>query len=486
MTPTKMAARGTAPTIAKALVAAVLLAALLVAVDPGEAGAALAAARPLPLATALAASVLGVLLSAEKWRGLLLAAGVRLSLAACARLYWVGMFASNFLPTSVGGDAARFLLTPAPGRRAAVAGSILVERLTGFLVMLGLCTLGLALRPQYFDAPGLRDAFLAAVLALDLGVVAALLAPGLLVPPLARLAGHLPPGGILGRAVAAVGRVAAAVAAQARDPAALARALGDCSTFGLVPMAVVATAGTTDFGAVDPLAAIADLCDRHGTWLHVDAAYGGGLLVSPTRRHLLDGIERADSVTIDFHKTWFQPVSASAVVVRDRRHLAHVAWHADYLNPRPVPGDPAQPNQVDKSLQTTRRFDALKLWMTLRVMGPDAIGEYVDAVCDLARATYDALDGDPDLEVAAAPGLSTLVLRFRPAGLGEDDADLLQPRIRRTLYERGTAMVAATKVAGRCWLKLTLLNPLATLDDVLSVLGEVRAVGRELTAEEAA
>ena len=211
---------------AKALVAALLIAALCLAVDLDEAAAALARARPLPLATALAASVLGVLVSAEKWRGLLLAAGVRLSLAACARLYWVGMFASNLLPTSVGGDAARLMLTPAPGRRAAVAGSILVERLTGFLVMLGLCTLGLALRPAYFDAPGLRNAFLAAVLALDLGVVAALLAPGLLVPPLARLAGRLPPGGIPGRAVAAAGRVAAAVAAQARDPAALARALG--------------------------------------------------------------------------------------------------------------------------------------------------------------------------------------------------------------------------------------------------------------------
>ena len=124
---------------AKALVAALLAAALCLSVDLDEAAAALARARPLPLATALAASALGVLVSAEKWRGLLCHAGVGLTLAACARLYWVGMFASNLLPTSVGGDAVRLLLTPAPGRRAAVAGSILVERLTGFLVLLGLC-----------------------------------------------------------------------------------------------------------------------------------------------------------------------------------------------------------------------------------------------------------------------------------------------------------------------------------------------------------
>jgi uncharacterized membrane protein YbhN (UPF0104 family) len=177
---------------AKALVAALLVAALCSAVNLGEATAALERARPLPLATALAASVLGVLVSAEKWRGLLRQAGVGLTLAACARLYWVGMFASNLLPTSVGGDAARLLLTPAPGRRAAVAGSILVERLTGFLVMLALCTLGLALRPQYFDEPGLRATFLAGVLVLDLGVVAALLAPGRLAPLLSGLAGRLP------------------------------------------------------------------------------------------------------------------------------------------------------------------------------------------------------------------------------------------------------------------------------------------------------
>ena len=151
-------------------------------------------------------------------------------------------------------------------------------------------------------------------------------------------------------------------------------------------MAVVATAGTTDFGAIDPLTAVAGLCAAYGAWLHVDAAYGGGLLASPTRRHLLDGIEHADSVTVDYHKTWFQPVSSSALLVRDGRHLGHVTWHADYLNPK----DAEHPNQVDKSLQTTRRFDALKLWLTLRIMGPDTIGGYVDDVIDLAAEVADA------------------------------------------------------------------------------------------------
>jgi L-2,4-diaminobutyrate decarboxylase len=266
------------------------------------------------------------------------------------------------------------------------------------------------------------------------------------------------------------------------DVAALSRALSGCSDAGLVPMAVVATAGTTDFGAIDPLPEIAGLCGGHDAWLHVDAAYGGGLLVSPTRRHLLDGIEHADSVTVDYHKTWFQPVSASALVVRERAHLRHVTWHADYLNPEPRKGEAAHPNQVDKSLQTTRRFDALKLWMTLRVMGPDRIGEYVDTVVDLTADVASRLEAEPAIELAAPPHLSTLVFRYRPDDLTEDEADWLAPRIRSTLYDRGTAMIAGTKVDGRSWLKLTLLNPLTTPDDVLEILAEVVAVGDELAA----
>ena len=130
------------------------------------------------------------------------------------------------------------------------------------------------------------------------------------------------------------------------DPGALIRTVDDLLAEELIPMAVVATAGTTDLGRIDPLSAIGSVCVDRGIWLHVDAAYGCGLLVSRRRRQLLAGIERADSVTVDFHKSYFQPVSSSAIVVRDGSSLSRIAYHADYLNPRTA----GVPNQVDKSL----------------------------------------------------------------------------------------------------------------------------------------
>ncbi len=266
------------------------------------------------------------------------------------------------------------------------------------------------------------------------------------------------------------------------DPAALERSLAACTALGLRPMAIVATAGTTDFGAVDPLPAIADLARAYDAWLHVDAAYGGGLLVSPTRRSRLEGIDRADSVTIDFHKTFFQPVSSSAIIVRDRATLRPATWHADYLNPR----EATTPNQVDKSLQTTRRFDALKLWLTLRTMGPDLVGQYVDAVIDLAGEVHERLAGAADLEFAAAPELSTLVFRYVPVGGGLNDAALgaLNTTIRAELYASGTAMVAATRVDGVQYLKLTLLNPMASADDIVGILDTVRAFGERIASRD--
>lgn len=251
---------------------------------------------------------------------------------------------------------------------------------------------------------------------------------------------------------------------------ALAAELERCDRDGLVVMAVVATAGTTDFGSIDPLPEVADLCRRHGVWLHVDAAYGCGLLVSRRRRHLLDGIERADSVTVDYHKSFFQPVSSSALLVRDRAVLRHVTHHADYLNPAWTAAARI-PNQVDKSIQTTRRFDALKLWLTLRIMGADAVGELFDDVVDRAAEVWGLLDGDARFDVVTRSQLSTLVFRYVPPGdVSPAVVDLANLHARDALCASGAAVVGGTVVHGSHYLKFTMLNPRTGAHDVAEVL----------------
>lgn len=204
--------------------------------------------------------------------------------------------------------------------------------------------------------------------------------------------------------------------------------------------------------------------------MHVDAAYGCGLLASPTRRELIDGIERADSVTVDYHKSFFQPVSSSAVLVRDRSTLRHATYHAEYLNPERTVREHI-PNQVDKSLQTTRRFDALKLWMTLRTMGADGVGELFDEVCDLAAEGWRLLAADPRFDVVVEPRLSTLVFRYVPDRVRTStDIDRANLYARKALFASGEAVVAGTKVGGGQYLKFTLLNPETTTADITAVL----------------
>lgn len=264
------------------------------------------------------------------------------------------------------------------------------------------------------------------------------------------------------------------------DVRALAARIAACRAEGERPMAVVATAGTTDFGSIDPLGAIAELCEREGMWLHTDAAYGCGLLVSGRHRRRLAGIERSDSVTVDYHKSFFQPVSCSALVVRDGRTLDCVTHHADYLNPESA-RQSGVPNQVDKSLQTTRRLDALKLWLTLRSLGAERIGEAFDAVVALADEAHQLLDADPEIETLHRPELSTLVFRYRPeARLPAAALDRLNAGIRTALQRSGEALVAATRVDECQYLKFTLLNPATTVDDLRQIVAAIKDHGRRL------
>lgn len=259
-------------------------------------------------------------------------------------------------------------------------------------------------------------------------------------------------------------------------PEALDEAIRRSKSTGFQPMAVVATAGTTDRGIIDPLIDVADVTDDHGVWLHVDAAYGGGLLVSATRRSMLEGIERARSVTVDFHKMFFQPITCSVLVIQYPQDLRGSEWHADYLNPEGA----QEPNQVDKSLQTTRPFDALKLYATLRSTGVDGLGRSIDQVLDLTEKAHAFITEHPDLQLCSSTDLSTVLFRWQPQGVDPDTAAAMVSGIRDTMQRNGKAMIAKTVLAGLPCLKLTLLNPATTLADVRAVLEDVADVAESL------
>ncbi|MCX8956221.1 pyridoxal phosphate-dependent decarboxylase family protein [Erwinia psidii] len=252
-----------------------------------------------------------------------------------------------------------------------------------------------------------------------------------------------------------------------------------CHQQGLIPIAVVATSGTTDFGSIDPLQEVARLCQHYGLWMHVDAAYGCGLLVSEQHRQRLKGIELADSVTVDYHKSFFQTVSCGAFFVRDKQHLGHVTHHADYLNPLSAQQE-GTPNLVNKSIQTTRRFDALKMWLTLRVMGPAALGEAFDAIMALTQSAHQLLSAHPSIEVLHAPELTTQIFRYVPRpGMSDAAVDGINAAIRKSLFRSGNAVIAGTKVNGRQYLKFTLLNPITTVADLEDVIALIVHYGRE-------
>ncbi|OEJ98581.1 pyridoxal-dependent decarboxylase [Flavivirga aquatica] len=262
------------------------------------------------------------------------------------------------------------------------------------------------------------------------------------------------------------------------NPNALVLAIEKEKQLGNIPIAIVATAGTTDFGSFDPLETIAKITNEYDMWFHVDGAYGGSYILTETHQEHLKGIELADSITIDFHKTMFQPVCSSAFLVRDTKYFKYISYYADYLNPLEH-RDEDCPNLIEKSIQTTRRFDALKLWFTLKMTGDKAIGSFLEKVHYLALDLYHSIKDDPYFEIAHKPELSTLVFRYKGQGIQEEVLhDTINLYVKNTLFNSGQASVASTKLNGKVYLKFTLLNPKSTIDDLLNIIQMIKDTGR--------
>lgn len=266
------------------------------------------------------------------------------------------------------------------------------------------------------------------------------------------------------------------------DPRALAATVSTLRNQSLIPIAVVATAGTTDFGSIDPLEAVAEIAARERLWLHVDAAYGGALALSDRLRTRLDGIAAADSIAVDFHKLFWQPISASALLVRDRSAWEVLRLHADYLNPS-EPEGPDILDLVTKSIQTSRRFDALKVFVTLRTLGRRRFAQLVEDTVDLAAVIARHIARDAFFEVIAPPAINSVVFRCAGPGWSVELADRINERVRNDLLFGGRAVIGRTRVAGRTCLKLTLLNPGVGIDALEQLLRDVKAAASHLVSE---
>ena len=227
----------------------------------------------------------------------------------------------------------------------------------------------------------------------------------------------------------------------------------------------MATAGTTDFGSIDDIKALREVADEEGCLLHVDAAYGSALIISGRCRDRLGRIELADSITIDFHKMFLLPISCSALLVKDRHALDCFLIHADYLN-REEDEEDGYINLVGKSMQTTRRFDALKVYISFRMRGRDGFGRIIDTAVDNASYFYSRLSADDEFIAPVEPELSSVVFAHR----GGDETNR---RVRRSLLESGT-VIGQTVYDGRVMLKFTLLNPALTHEHIDSLIDRIK------------
>jgi len=269
---------------------------------------------------------------------------------------------------------------------------------------------------------------------------------------------------------------------------ALERRLERDRSLGLRPMAVVATAGTTSTGNIDPIRPIAIAARAVGAHFHVDAAYGGALLFSSRHRHLIDGLESADTVTIDPHKWLFQPFSLGALFARDGALLRRAfETEPDYLR-KDLEAEPGRLDFYHYTLEGSRPFRGLKLYLTLQILGREGLGRLVDGTMEVARSLERLVRSDPRFEVCGAEvELATVCFRFLPrwarrlppsgrrAPATRRRLNLAQTAIQHEVERRGYAWFPTLVLDGEVFFRFGIFNYRTREEDVAGVL---RHIGR--------
>jgi len=256
------------------------------------------------------------------------------------------------------------------------------------------------------------------------------------------------------------------------DAKALAAAVENDRRAGRVPVAVVATVGTTSTTAIDPVPAIAEICGRHGMWLHVDASYGGTAAILPEMRHVLDGCDRADSMVVNPHKWLFTPMDCSVLYTRRPDLLKRAFQHVpEFLV---VSEGDAVSNLMDYGIALGRRFRALKLWFVIRNFGVDGLRSLIREHIRIARRLGEWIDDDPELERMAEINFSTVVFRHCPPGMKGRDLDQHNARLLERVIAGREVYLSHTRVRGSYALRIAIGNIHTTEAHVKRALALVR------------
>jgi aromatic-L-amino-acid/L-tryptophan decarboxylase len=239
-------------------------------------------------------------------------------------------------------------------------------------------------------------------------------------------------------------------------PDALAAAIAADRAAGYLPLACVATVGTTSMTSIDPVPAIAAICKRERVWLHVDGAYGGVLAIAPEYRHILDGVELADSLVVNPHKWLFTPFDCSAFFIKQPDVLKRAfSLVPEYLVTREQDD---VVNYMDYGVQLGRRFRALKLWMIIRAFGVRGLADRLRAHCELAQRFANWVRGDAEWELMAPVPFSLVCFRYAPKGLSDAELDARNEAIMHTVNAGGDVFLSHTKLRGRFTLRLAVGN----------------------------
>lgn len=250
---------------------------------------------------------------------------------------------------------------------------------------------------------------------------------------------------------------------------------------GLHPFCVVANAGTTNTGAVDPLDELADFCQQQGLWLHADGAYGAAAVLSETGRQALKGLDRLDSLTIDPHKWLFQPYECGCVLVRDWKHLFDAFQvTAEYLADALRISEDV--NFQDVGIQLTRSFRALKLWMSIRFFGVNAFRQAISRGIELAELAEQIVRATPNLHLFTPAQIGILTFYYAEDGHDLAAANAVNERIVNRVLDEAYATVTSTMLRDRRVLRMCIINPRTTPDDLRSTVARLAQFGQEEAA----